>query len=316
MIQALGTFEFYCEETDRRRVMVYILVKFLEMFTQPSNVLLGFAMLGVALLRWRRASAWPVTFLLMGVGGLAVCAILPVGTWLMRPLEDRFPQLQPMPAHVNGIVLLGGAINLAESADRHMPALNIRAERMTAFAALARTYPHARLLFSGGNPRLFSNGETEADVARKIFLSLGIDPARMSFDGKSRNTHENAVFSFRLAKPKPGQVWLLVTSAADMPRAVGCFRAVGWPVIPFPVDYHTRLNGEPLFPGLVSGLMRTNWAVHEWLGLVYYRLRGWTSSLYPGPRKGDARMQHGDVKSLAENLPSSHRRVRMLSGSP
>ncbi|AOU98505.1 hypothetical protein BI364_11570 [Acidihalobacter yilgarnensis] len=290
--------------------MGYILVRILEMFTQPSNVLLGFSMVGAALLPWRRGSAWAVTLLLVGVGGLAACAILPVGTWLMRPLEDRFSQPQPMPAHVNGIILLGGAINLAESADRHMPALNIRAERMTAFAALARTYPHARLLFSGGNARLFSNGETEADVARKIFVSIGINPARMSFDAKSRNTHENAVFSFRLAKPKPGQVWLLVTSAADMPRAVGCFRAVGWPVIPFPVDYHTRSRGNPLFPGLVSGLQRTDWAVHEWLGLAYYWLRGWVPSLYPGPRKVDAGMRHGRSRRL---LLTSHPSITSIA---
>jgi uncharacterized SAM-binding protein YcdF (DUF218 family) len=282
--------------------MVYIAIRIIEIFTQPSTILLVLSTVGAALLFWRRGSAWPTTLVLIGVGGMAVCAILPVGTWLMRPLEDRFLQPQPMPTHVNGIILLGGAINLAESADRDMPALNIRAERMTAFAALARTYPHARLLFSGGNARLFSKGLTESDVARKIFVSIGINPARMSYDDKSRNTHENAVFLFRQAKPKPGQVWLLVTSAADMPRAVGCFRSVGWPVTPFPVDYHTRSRGSPLFPGLVSGLQRTDWAVHEWLGLVYYRFRGWIPSLYPGPRKIDVAAPHGYTSRPAHSI--------------
>jgi uncharacterized SAM-binding protein YcdF (DUF218 family) len=198
----------------------------------------------------------------------------------MRPLEDRFPRLRWMPAHVDGIIVLGGAIDLRESVDHGMPELNQRAERMTAFVALARLYPHARLVFTGGNPDLLAAGPTEADVARVFFKGLGLDPRRVAFEGKSRNTRENALLSKRLVNPGPHQEWILVTSAADMPRAVGCFRAVDWPIIAFPVDYHTR---QGLVPGLVSGLRDVDWATHEWIGLVYYRSRGWTSSLFPGP---------------------------------
>ncbi len=201
----------------------------------------------------------------------------------MGPLEDRFPPLRQMPARVDGIVVLGGAIDLKESADRGMPALNERAERMTAFVALARLYPHARLVFTGGNPDLLSAGPTEAEVARVLFAGLGLDPHRLVFEAKSRNTRENALFSRRIENPRPGQIWLLVTSAADMPRAVGCFRAVAWPVLAFPVDYHTRHRDMGGVPGLVAGLKEFDWAAHEWIGLVYYRSRGWTSSLFPGP---------------------------------
>jgi uncharacterized SAM-binding protein YcdF (DUF218 family) len=208
---------------------------------------------------------------------------LPVGTWLMRPLEDRFSQPRPMPERVDGIVLLGGAIDLDESADRAMLALNIRAERMTDFVVLARRYPHAQLVFSGGDSHIFPTGLTEADVARQAFSRLGIDPSRIIFEKASRNTHENATLSRSLVHPTPGQHWLLVTSAADMPRAVGCFRAVHWSVIPYPVDYHTKRHTTGMFPGLVAGFQRVDWATHEWFGLVYYRMRGWIPSLYPAP---------------------------------
>jgi uncharacterized SAM-binding protein YcdF (DUF218 family) len=202
----------------------------------------------------------------------------------MKPLEDRFAPLRTLPKHVDGIILLGGAIDLSQSAERRTVSFNIRAGRMTTFVALARHYPGATLLFSGGNPAPFSSGLTEAQLARVYFAEMGLNSRRMVFENASRNTHENAVFSQSAGRILPGQHWLLVTSAADIPRAVGCFRAAGWDVIPFPADYHTgRTWLSPLFPGLVGGLQRTDWAMHEWLGLLYYRLRGWTPVLFPGP---------------------------------
>jgi uncharacterized SAM-binding protein YcdF (DUF218 family) len=139
------------------------------------------------------------------------------------------------------------------------------------------------LVFTGGNPDLLSAGPTEAEMARVFFAGLDLNSQRLVFEAKSRNTRENALFSRRIENPRPGQIWLLVTSAADMPRAVGCFRGVAWPVIAFPVDYHTRQREMSGVPGLVAGLKDVDWAAHEWIGLVYYRSRGWTSSLFPGP---------------------------------
>jgi uncharacterized SAM-binding protein YcdF (DUF218 family) len=264
--------------------MEYIVSKCLGVVAQPSTLLLLFCLAGISVLQWRAHSSWGWRLLLIGVGGLAACAIFPVGTWLMRPLEDRFSQPHPMPERVDGIVLLGGAIDLRVSADRGMLTLNARAERMTDFVALARRYPHAQLVFSGGgDPRRVSTDSTEADVARSAFSRLGIDPSRIIFEKASRSTHENATLSRSLVNLTPEQHWLLVTSAADMPRAVGCFRAVHWSVIPFPVDYHTKQQTIGMFPGLVGGLQRVDWATHEWLGLAYYRIRGWIPSLFPAP---------------------------------
>ena len=89
---------------------------------------------------------------------------------------------------------------------------------------------------------------------------------------------------YGLARPKPGDVWLLVTSARHMPRAIGCFRAIGWEVVPYPVDY---ITGGPVDPianfSLLRGLSRLNRAVHEFIGLAYYYSRGWVSERFPGP---------------------------------
>jgi uncharacterized SAM-binding protein YcdF (DUF218 family) len=263
--------------------MTFVLSKIFSVVLQPSTLLLLLCATGLLLTLWRNRSPWGLRFLIAGIGGLAACAVLPVGTWLMRPLEDRFPPLRPMPAQVDGIVVIGGAIELDESANRGVPAFNVRAGRMIKFVALARRYPHAQLLFSGGSSDLFADNVTEADVARTFFTEMGVPPDRVIFESKSRNTRENALYSRHLAHLKPGQRWLLVTSAADMPRAVGSFRAVGWPVIAYPSDFRTYHDRAGFLPGLPGGLSDTDWAAHEWIGLLCYRLRGWTLSFFPGP---------------------------------
>lgn len=207
---------------------------------------------------------------------------LPPGDWPLAVLEDRFPEPVALPAQVDGIIVLGGAINLAASAEHGVPSLKAGADRMTTFLALAQHFPEAKLVFTGG----VAEGDDdirESDVARDLFGALGLDPDRVIFEGNSRNTRENALFSKRLAQPKEGEAWLLVTSAADIPRAVGCFRHVSWSVTPWPAGYQILRGRRPYIPRLSDGLAHMDWAMHEWLGLIYYKLRGWTDAWFPAP---------------------------------
>jgi uncharacterized SAM-binding protein YcdF (DUF218 family) len=263
--------------------VLFVLSKIVSALTLPSRLLPLLWIAGASIVLWRRDSRWGRGLLVAGVAGIAACAVLPVGTWLLGPLESRFPPLHAMPAQIDGIIVPGGAIDVKASAAQEMPALNERADRMTAFAALARRYSRARLVFTGGNSDLIASGPTEADVARSLFVAFGLDLRRITFEAKSRNTRENALFSKQLVHPGLHEDWLLVTSAADMPRAIGCFRVVGWPVVAFPVDYHTQEWHLGEIPGMASELRNLDWAAHEWIGLIYYRLRGWTPSLFPGP---------------------------------
>lgn len=263
--------------------MLYVAARLLDIVLAPSTLLLLICVAGLALSYWHK-HGWGTRLLAIGVGGYVAIALFPIGTWLLRPLEDRFPPPLPLPEKVDGIISLGGAFNLGLTQSRGRPALNDSAARMTDFAALARRYPHVLLVFAGGNGELIAGPITEAEVARVFYSELGIDPRRIQFENRSRNTHENAVEAFRLVHPKPRQRWLLVTTAADLPRAVGAFRTAGWNVIPVPADYHTPVSGGWM-PGLIRGLRNTDWAVHEWIGLIYYRLRGWTPTLLPGPEK-------------------------------
>jgi uncharacterized SAM-binding protein YcdF (DUF218 family) len=118
-----------------------------------------------------------------------------------------------------------------------------------------------------------------------VFDSLGIDRSRLIIERNSRNTLENAEFSKAIANPKRGERWLLVTSAFHMPRAVGLFRKAGFPVEPYPVDWRTGDKSDlaSFAMAATDGLLKTDIAVREWIGLIAYRLNGKTEDLLPGP---------------------------------
>jgi uncharacterized SAM-binding protein YcdF (DUF218 family) len=263
--------------------MLFLLAAVLGAFISPSQVLLLLTVVGTFLLALRR-QRWGLRFLYVGVGGFVLLSVLPVDRWMIAPLENRFPQVTSPPAHVDGIIVLGGAVDVQRTIDRGIPALTWAAERMTAFAALARRYPDAKLVFSGGSVELKSPVMTESDVARALFTELGVDQSRMIYEDTSRTTFENAENSYKLVDPKPGEVWILVTSANHMPRSVGVFRRVGWNVLPWPVGFKTPPSQSVAALGyFVNHLAIVDLAFHEWVGAGVYYLTGRSDTLFPGP---------------------------------
>lgn len=186
--------------------------------------------------------------------------------------------------HVDGVIVLGGAVDQNLTEARGIPALNGAAERMTEFVALARRYPEARLVFTGGQGSLVHGGLTEADVARRLFTALGLPEARVTYEDQARNTWENAVFTHRLVEPRPGETWLLVTSASHMPRSVGAFRRAGWQVVPWPVNYRTGHSLAALYDApFPDRLQMLESGLREWLGMAVYRALGRSDALFPAP---------------------------------
>lgn len=263
--------------------MFFVLSKTLGFFAVPSNLLMAVGLVGLVLLltRFRRLASWLVVSTLVLI---AFVGYSPLGHMLILPLEDRFPPWNAAQGPPDGIIVLGGAIAPSISLARGAVALNDSAERITAAVELARRYPNARIIFSGGTAALFK-GELEAPFAVKEFEALGIAHDRITAEEQSRNTIENAVFSRLIAQPKPGERWLLVTSAFHMPRAIAAFRAAGFPVEAYPVDWRTRgpIEATAPFMAMTGGLSMTDLAVHEWVGLFIYRITGQTAELFPAP---------------------------------
>ena len=265
--------------------MFFILSKTAGFFAIPSNLLMALALAGVVLMATKRAR-WGRRLATTALLLLALAGWSPLGNALILPLETRFPPGAAEHGEPTGIIVLGGAINPELSEVWGTPALNESAERMTVIAELARRFPQARIVFSGGDASLLADEPSEAKFALPLFESFGIARERIALEGASRNTWENATLSKALVQPKAGERWLLVTSALHMPRAVGCFRKAGFPVEPYPVDWRTAGPDDLLigFATLGGGLARTDAAAREWVGLVMYWLTGRSSALFPGPR--------------------------------
>ena len=264
--------------------MFFELSKVLGFFTVPSNLLFLIAAAGFILMFTRFARSGR-RLAVIGLVLLALAGFSPFGNALILPLEQRFPAWDASRGAPDGIIVLGGAIGPAMSDARGEPSLNEAAERITVVAALARRYPKARVVFSGGDGTLMGNSTSEAKYALPLFESFGIERQRIELEAASRNTAENATLSKALANPKPGERWILVTSAHHMPRSVGCFRRAGFAVEAYPVDWRTRGPVDLLTPfgGLAAGLARTDVATREWAGLLAYWVTGRTSELLPGP---------------------------------
>ena len=232
-------------------------------------------------LRWRRRA---LALFLIAATSLAVCSLSPAGLLMTAYLEDRFPR-PDLPADVSGIVVLGGAFDTRVARTRHVPELNEAADRVTAALALARRYPDAKVLFSGGVAAVFEDDIPESRVAKVFFAEQGLAPGRLVLNSRARDTFENAVYAKQLADPKPGETWILVTSAYHMPRAVGCFRVAGFDVVPYPVDYRTAAGAALWRPSSATtrNLDKVHFALREYIGLAAYWLTGRTDALIPAP---------------------------------
>lgn len=264
--------------------MFFVASKLFWMVAAPVTMLFGLAGVSVLLLLagwWRAGRALAVA----SVATLAVLGVVPVGSLLLHPLENRFPPLsadQPAPT---GFVVLGGSTDQELAEARGRVTIAGAGDRMTEAVVLARRYPHARIVFAGGSAAIAGSTGSEADDALRLWTDMGIERSRIVTEGRSRNTDENVRFAKPLVDPKPGETWLLVTSAAHMPRAVALFRANEWPVLPDPVDYQTRGTLRDLMPnfGLVQNWFYFDAAAREWIGLLVYRVTGRTRTILPAP---------------------------------
>jgi uncharacterized SAM-binding protein YcdF (DUF218 family) len=264
--------------------MFFLISKLSAFFLTPSN-LLATLMCAGAILIWTRFYELGKRLLSVGVILLAVLGILPTASLLLLPLTERFPAWTNQDGDPDGIIILGGGgINPQMSVARNTVEVGNSGGRVAAVAELARRYPRARIAISGGSGGLFGSAALEAPLIARLLESFGVARDRIVLEDGSRNTAENALFSRDLIKPKRGERWILVTAAYHMPRAVGCFRRVGFMVEAYSVEWQTPgWIALTSITDLSEGLSRTDLAVHEWLGLIVYRITGRTDALFPGP---------------------------------
>jgi uncharacterized SAM-binding protein YcdF (DUF218 family) len=166
---------------------------------------------------------------------------------LIWPLEARFERTS-LDDHngVAGFIALGGGD-----------------ERIREAARLARAHPGAKLVITG-------HGEKAVRLAHES----GLPPERVIIEPAAQNTFENAQFTAPLLGKNDTARWVLVTSASHMPRAIGCFRKA-----------HVAIEAWPVDDVSYGWRDRLSTATHEWLGMLAYRLRGRTDTLFPAPQE-------------------------------
>ncbi len=255
--------------------VMFIASSLLSFGTQPLAWALLLLTLGLLLMRrWRGAGTrlcWAALLVLAMTGWQ-----LPVDA-MLRHLEDQSPapDANASLSGYAGVVVLGGALERSDL--WNFPgriALNSAAERMIVPIGLMQRNSHLKLLFTGGEGSLVKDKLSEADRAKIFFDSMGVDPARMIYESRSRTTFDNAILSAQLPGVDKEQPWLLLTTAAHMPRSLAVFRKAGWKVTPYSVDYRTTAEQDWTGYSLARGAEKWHYALHEIIGYWAYGLAG------------------------------------------
>ena len=240
--------------------LFFSISKIFWLFFAPSHVIVWIAVAAVlALILGKRRTG----FLLAGLSALILIAIgiIPSAIWLLRPLEFQYGRPTHHLENVKGILILGGG----EST---------QARLISAFI-LARQYPEAMVVYSGGSNHMVGvQDPVVAGRSQSMLLNLGLSPARLTMEDRSRNTWENILFSQQLVKPRAGETWLLATSAVQMPRAMGVARRLGWTFVAWPTDWRTGQHVFSSYFLVPLNLGMFDEAVREWIGLFAYRMAG------------------------------------------
>jgi uncharacterized SAM-binding protein YcdF (DUF218 family) len=265
----------------------FTISKLVGVISAPTNLLVIVLAGALVASRFRRVRTWGTRLALIAAAVLGALAVFPVGDGMLGALERRFSSLESCAGAdriaPTGVIVLGGAVGSVRIGDRFEITLGEAAERVTYAAFLARKYPGATVLVSGGQAFDNGSGRSEADGMSELLVELGVPPGRILQEGESRTTAENAAL---VAQQTRSGRWLLVTSAFHLPRAIGTFRKSGVEVIAAPTDWRVGDDSEPLLFSASANLEKVDLAAREYLGLLAYWLGGRTNELFPGPEEG------------------------------
>jgi len=217
--------------------------------------------------RWSKA----MTFILVSAGLLMYLLSTVMGSnLLLKPLENAY---SPITGRIDarGIVVLGGGYVENSPEYGGAGALSKDSEKRAIYGLeLSLEYP-LPLIFSGGAPYDSSQKGSEAEAAGRLWRRLGLAQDRMILETESKDTRGNARSVEKVAGKGP---FILVTSAVHMPRSVLAFKKMGIAVIAAPTDYRakrTPVTVSDFFPS-AGALADSTFALHEYIGLLYYSL--------------------------------------------
>lgn len=250
--------------------MFFLLSKLLDVLIDPVWWTVGLVGAGLVLVKRKIGPR------LIGVGlGVLIVSSLPVvSNRLWWGLEAGAVKTVKPEVTYDAVILLGGVVNPIGSLPEE-PAFNDNYERILAVRELLVTGRAKVAIVSGGQFGGPFHSEAAYDGAELI--RLGVPADQVILEEAANNTRENATLSKPILEKLGAKSVLIVTSAHHIPRAVGCFRAVGLDVDALPVDYRLRNPGiDSHWAPRGEYLSQSSRALREWLGRLVYRVMGYT----------------------------------------
>ncbi len=249
-----------------------LLTKLISQLILPPAIFILLSFLGLIL--WKKT--WGRPLIILSMSCLWLLSTEPVRNILTEQLEFQYQVLQmdKMPKHQAAIVVLGGGIQESAPEYQGNDELSHFSLKRTIYAAKIAETNLLPIYTTGGTP-LAKNTEAEGDVMKRWLIWFGIDEARITSENKANTTWENAILTTASLEQEEVNTVVLVTSAWHMPRAVFCFESQGLRVIPAPTDFLTEqkiYDARSFFPRW-NVLNDSSHALHEYLGLVWYKLR-------------------------------------------
>jgi uncharacterized SAM-binding protein YcdF (DUF218 family) len=242
-------------------------------FVDP--ITLGLTLLVLALVRVRLHRRRPLLALSL-VAAFLVGAAHPFTAWvLLRGLEQPYPPAALSAGSGEPIVVLGGGMRRGPDGAARLA--DDSQSRVLLAVEVHRLGGRPLIIVSGGRPATREEMPAVAEVMRDALVAMGVPAAGIVTETKSGSTYENALLTKPLLAARAAPRIVLVTEALHMPRAAAVFRAQGFEVVAAPSGHltspHFRID-EAWLPSSGSA-NATRRAVHEWVGLAWYRLRGY-----------------------------------------
>jgi uncharacterized SAM-binding protein YcdF (DUF218 family) len=259
---------------------VFWLKKLVSFYLMPLPLCLVLLALGLLLGRSARRARLGGRLILAAAILLFLFSNRFVSTHLLRPLEERYPAVPEILPGMPAPDSIGGCTYVVVLGSGHSDMPGISATGQLATGGLARLVEAVRLLRVLPDARLIVSGPAEpghrshASVLALAAESLGITPARITLIETAHDTEEESQTVSRMTR---GARIALVTSSWHMPRAAHLFRMAGVDFVPCPADFVSRSDiqlGWSDFGCDSASIERSTLAVHEWIGLVWLRLRG------------------------------------------
>ena len=239
-------------------------------FLDPLALVLLTGVVGLLLRHFRRRLG---NLVLAALGlSLALLSTPFLSALLLKSLEDRMPAAERGPSDPpEAIVVLSADLRHAAPEFGGDTVGPLTLERIR-YAARLHKETGLPLLVTGG--RIGGSEKTLALAMQETLEAEFQVPVRWQ-ENEARNTYENALLSSQILAREGIEAAYLVTHAWHMARAVEAFGAMPVTAIPAPTA------GATLGPGLSPselvpssrGLRNSAYALHEWLGTLWYRLR-------------------------------------------